>query len=131
MFGPFGPYTLTNWALVGRPASAKSRVPSEMFARAALEKLYGDVVKLARELRYPKLMTESERKMIEIARKGRTLSERDLSTACAVGGLGYPSGSAHLELPICPSPFPLAHNVRLRTAHRSGPCRKRLGCDCC
>jgi hypothetical protein len=30
-----GPYTLMNWALVGRPARAKRRVPSAMFARAA------------------------------------------------------------------------------------------------
>jgi hypothetical protein len=28
--GPFDPYTLTNWALVGRPASANRRVPSAM-----------------------------------------------------------------------------------------------------
>ena len=28
--GPFAPYTLTNWALVGGPARAKSRVPSAM-----------------------------------------------------------------------------------------------------
>jgi len=30
------PYTFTNCALVGRPASVKSRVPSAIFARAAL-----------------------------------------------------------------------------------------------
>src|SRR5258706_6991660 len=34
--GPFAPYTLTNWALVGRPASANRRVPSAILARAAL-----------------------------------------------------------------------------------------------
>jgi hypothetical protein len=28
ILGPFGPYTLMNWALVGRPASAKRRVPA-------------------------------------------------------------------------------------------------------
>ncbi len=33
------------------------------------EKSYGDVVKLATELKYPRLMTQSERRMIEIARK--------------------------------------------------------------
>jgi hypothetical protein len=33
------------------------------------EKRYGDVIKLAKELKYPKLMTQSELKMIEIARK--------------------------------------------------------------
>jgi hypothetical protein len=33
------------------------------------EKSYGDVVKLATELKYPRLMTRSERRMIEIARK--------------------------------------------------------------
>jgi hypothetical protein len=33
------------------------------------EKRYGDVVKLAKELKYPKLMRQSELKMVEIARK--------------------------------------------------------------
>ncbi len=33
------------------------------------EKLYDEVVKLARAIKYPNLMTEPERKMIEIARK--------------------------------------------------------------
>jgi hypothetical protein len=38
------------------------------------EKRYGDVVNLARALKYPNLMTESERKMVEIAgRKAKTL----------------------------------------------------------
>jgi hypothetical protein len=31
--------------------------------------LYHDVVELARALKYPNLMTQSERKMVEIARK--------------------------------------------------------------
>jgi hypothetical protein len=33
------------------------------------QKLYGDVGKLARALKYPNLMTQSEQKMVEIARK--------------------------------------------------------------
>ena len=37
IFGPCGPYTFTNCALVGRPARAKSRVPSAMCARADLD----------------------------------------------------------------------------------------------
>jgi hypothetical protein len=41
IFGPFGPYTLVKSALVGRPASAYSRVPSAMLARAELLRVTG------------------------------------------------------------------------------------------
>ena len=44
IFGPFGPYTLMNSALVGRPARAYSRVPSTMLARAELLRVTGVVV---------------------------------------------------------------------------------------
>ncbi len=40
IFGPFGPYTFANWALVGRPASAKSRLPSAIRARARLDRTW-------------------------------------------------------------------------------------------
>lgn len=47
------------------------------------EKRYGDVVRFAKELKYPKLVTQSELKMIEIARKrAKTFSKQD-QTKCS------------------------------------------------
>ena len=43
IFGPFGPYTLIKSALVGRPASTYSRVPSAMLVRAELLRITGVV----------------------------------------------------------------------------------------